>query len=56
MHAYVRIHVLNMCDTNDKIRIIVWLGVIIPQSPEKELRGNFGSILDFPEIPNQSEL
>ena len=30
--------------------------VIILQLPGKELRGNLDSILDFPEISNQSEL
>ena len=41
---------------NDEIGIIVWLEIIILQSPEKGFRGNFGSILDFLGIPNQSEL
>ena len=31
-------------------------GLLFYNLPGKELRGNFGSILYFPGIPNQSEL
>ena len=55
-------HVLNfmfwvcvIC-INNEIGMIVWFGVIILQLPENERCGNLGSILDFLEIPNQSEL
>ena len=42
--------------TNNKIGTSVWPEVIILQSPEKGVRGNFDSILDFPEIPNRSDI
>ena len=47
-----------MCEVcvSDGNGIIVWLGVIVLQFLEKDLRGNLGSIFDFPGIPNQSEL
>ena len=45
-----------MICVNNEIGMIVWFRVIILQFLEKELRGNLGSILDFPEIPSQSEL
>ena len=46
-----------MCDMFfNGIRTIVWFGVIILQFFEKELHENLDSILDFPGIPNQSEL
>ena len=41
---------------NNEIGMIVWFEVSILQFPGKELRENLGSILDFPRIPNQSEL
>ena len=40
---------------DDRLLNTLWLGVIILQFPEKELRENLGLILDFPRIPNQSE-
>ena len=35
-----------------ELGMIVWFGVIILQFPGKGLRGNLGSILDFPGILN----
>ena len=62
VYLFTSMHVLNfvfwICVIcfNNGIRTIVWFGVIILQFLEKEFCENFGSILDFPGIPNQSEL
>ena len=53
VHTCVRIHVLNMCDIyNNKIGIIVWLGVIILQSLKKGIPWKFW--LD-PQFPRNSK-
>ena len=58
MSMFLYMHVLNFMFEHMyyRIGIVAWLGIIILQFLEKELRENLGSILNFPEIPNQSEL
>ena len=45
-----------MICVNNEIGMIVWFGVIILRSPGKKLRRILALILNFPGIPNQSEL
>ena len=39
-----------------KLEWLYDLGLLFYDLPREELHENFGSILDFPGIPNQSEL